>query len=170
MLTVHGRHATQDLPNNQRLTDLHAMIARGNHLSAKQRTTKLEKMMQAEVHHGWQLPLPPFQLPCSFPTPLPCQWASLSRPTLTNTAILLTSSASPMTSPTTRSKAPVAPSMIGCTASCSSLVYLGTLLYHIHQIVVLHHHHLDKIILQSEVDFKNPPPQYRPWFLSDISF
>jgi hypothetical protein len=50
---------TQDLPNNQCLTDLHAMIARGNHQSAKQRAPKLEKMVRAEVHHGWQLPLPP---------------------------------------------------------------------------------------------------------------
>jgi hypothetical protein len=47
------------LPKEDRLVDLHAMLARGNHQSAKQHAPRLEKMMQAEVDHGWQLPLPP---------------------------------------------------------------------------------------------------------------
>jgi hypothetical protein len=47
------------LPEADRLTDLKAMLVRGNHQSAKQRAPTLEKMMHAEVRHGWQLPLPP---------------------------------------------------------------------------------------------------------------
>jgi hypothetical protein len=61
------------LPEEDRLIDIKTMLARGNHRSAQQRALALEKMMHAEVWHGWQLPLPPaaaLQIPHAIIAPM----------------------------------------------------------------------------------------------------
>jgi hypothetical protein len=47
-----------DIPDAERLTDVTATLARGNHKSARGHEAKLFEMLKYEVKRGWQLPLP----------------------------------------------------------------------------------------------------------------
>jgi hypothetical protein len=47
------------IAETDRLQDLRLMLARGNHKSALDNIDKVTSMLQDEVHHMWQLPLPP---------------------------------------------------------------------------------------------------------------
>ena len=47
-----------DIPDAERLTDVIATLARGDHKSARGHEAKLLEMLKDEVKRGWQLPLP----------------------------------------------------------------------------------------------------------------
>ncbi|KAI2509946.1 hypothetical protein MHU86_4511 [Fragilaria crotonensis] len=48
----------RDISDAERLTDVAACLARGNHKSARGHEAKLLDMLKDEVRRGWQLPLP----------------------------------------------------------------------------------------------------------------
>ena len=48
----------RDIPDAERLADVAASLARGNHKSARGHEAKLLEMLRDEVKRGWQLPLP----------------------------------------------------------------------------------------------------------------
>jgi hypothetical protein len=143
------------LPEEDRLVDLHAMLARGNHQSAKQRAPTLEKMMQAEVDHGWQLPLPSAAA-LLIPGALIAPMGLVEQATINERGEIIDKlrvthdqSFNPVKG-TRRSvndrvdRALLTPCMFG-----------RALLRHIHQIVALHHRHPTEIILQSKVDWES---------------
>jgi hypothetical protein len=143
------------LPEADRLTDLHAMLARGNHQSAKQRAPTLEKMMKAEVGHGWQLPLPPaaaLLIPGAVIAPMGLvEQATINErgEIVDKLRVTHDQSFNPVRG-THRSvndrvdRTLLTPCMFG-----------RALLRHIHQIVALRHRHPAEIILQSKVDWKS---------------
>ena len=53
-----SHHPLLPISEPDRIRDLHAMLSRGNHKSAKLHEVKLIPMLQDEVARGWQLPLP----------------------------------------------------------------------------------------------------------------
>jgi hypothetical protein len=48
----------REIPDAERLADVAASLARGNHKSARGHEAKLLEMLRDEVKRGWQLPLP----------------------------------------------------------------------------------------------------------------
>jgi hypothetical protein len=146
---------TQTLSEDERLEDLHAMIARGNHQSAKQRAPTLVKMMRAEVRHGWQLPLPPaaaLLIPHAVVAPMGLvEQATINElgEIVDKLRVTHDQSFNPVKG-TRRSvndrvnRELLTPCMFG-----------RALLRHIHQVVALRHRHPDEIILQSKVDWKS---------------
>jgi hypothetical protein len=144
-----------DIPEQQRLEDLHAMIARGNHQSAKQRAPTLERMMKSEVLHGWQLPLPPsaaLQIPHAVAAPMGLiEQATINKrgEIVDKLRVTHDQSFNPVKG-TRRSvndrvhRDLLTPCMFG-----------RALLRHIHQIVALRRRHPTTVILQSKVDWKS---------------
>jgi hypothetical protein len=143
------------IAEDARLEDLHAMIARGNHQSAKQRAPTLEKMMRSEVRHGWQLPLPPaaaLLIPGAIVAPMGLiEQATINELGEIIDKLRVTHDQS--YNPIKRTRRSVndrvhrdllTPCMFG-----------RSLLRHIHQIVALRHRYPTEPILQSKVDWKS---------------
>jgi hypothetical protein len=154
-LTTGVTFPSSALSEEDRLTDLATMIARGNHQSAKQRAPTLEKMMRAEVTHGWQLPLPPSaatQIPDAVVAPMGLvEQATINKLGEIVDKLRVTHD---------QSFNPVK----GTRRSVNNRVHRDrltqcmfgrALLHHVHQIVALRHHHPKETILQSKVDWKS---------------
>jgi hypothetical protein len=146
---------TTPLSEDDRLTDLHAMMARGNHQSAKLRADRLETMMQSEVQHGWQLPLPPdasFLIPGAVIAPmgLVLQTTINERGEIVEKFRVTHDQSYNPVRQTQRSvnnrvlHHHLTPCMFG-----------RALLRHVHQIVALRHRHPTEPILQTKVDVKS---------------
>jgi hypothetical protein len=57
-ITVGAEFPLSPISDADRRTDLHTILARGNHKSARGHEAKLAIMLKEEVSRGWQLPLP----------------------------------------------------------------------------------------------------------------
>jgi hypothetical protein len=143
------------LPEDHRLEDLTAMIARGNHQSAKQRAPTLAKMMRSEVAHGWQLPLPA-SAALSIPHAVIAPMGLVEQATINERGEIVDK----LRVTHDQSFNPVK----GTRRSVNDRVHRDlltpcmfgrALLRHIHQIVALRHRHPTEIILQSKVDWKS---------------
>jgi hypothetical protein len=136
------------IPEGDCLIDLRAMLAQGNHRSAKQRAPTLEKMMHAKVRHGWQLPLPPaaaLQIPHAIVTPMGLARGKI----IDKLRVTHDQSFNPVKGSRRSSNNRIGRAML------TTCMFDQSLLHHIHQIVVLRHRHPAEIILQSKVNWKS---------------
>jgi hypothetical protein len=146
---------TLPISEDDRLVDLRAMLARGNHQSAKLQAPRLEKMMQVEVQHGWQLPLPP-DAALLIPGAIIAPMGLVKQATITEQGEIVEKfrvTHDQSFNPVKRTQRSVnnrvqhdllTPCMFG-----------RALLRHVHQIVALRHRYPNESILQSKVDVKS---------------
>jgi hypothetical protein len=52
-------HFSHQLSEDQRLAELDEMVSRGNHKSAEENGTEVERLLSKDVHHGFSLPVDP---------------------------------------------------------------------------------------------------------------
>ena len=146
---------TTPISETERKEDLTVMLARGNHQSAKQRSSTLETMLQSEVRHGWQLPLPPAAahlIPGAVVAPMGLiEQATINELGEITDKLRLTHDQS--FNPVKRTKRSVNNRVD--QSQLTRCMFGHSLVRHLHHIAALRYRHPTEPILQSKVDWKS---------------